>query len=393
MHIDTKKKKVVVLAGSGSGGPVTPLLAVAETLGQIVPKIEFVFIGTRGGVEERLVKNAGLRYRAIVSGKLHRYWTVKNLVAPFLIAIGFVQSYRLLRRVGADCVLGAGGFVQVPVMWAAWLLGIPVIVHQQDVEPGLANLLCAPIAEKITVTFPESLLDFPPGWVLRHLDGAADERIVWTGNPVRQLDMPEREKALNKFGLDATYPTLLVMGGGTGSLAINRLIVEALPLLLRFVNIIHITGTGRGEVGPTHDRYRAYEFVTDMAAVYGACDMVVARAGLGTITELALIHRPAIIVPMPGSHQEANAALLAEHEAALVIEQAVLTPESLVSLIRGLLFEHALQKRLVKNMSELMPADAAVLVSDVVMHAIGFDEQAPRVVKKHPRKLARKVKK
>lgn len=393
MKKESKNKKVVVLAGSGSGGPVTPLLAVAETLGAIVPGIEFLFIGTRSGVEERLAKNAGLRYRAIYSGKLHRYWTVKNLLAPFQIVIGFIQSYRLIRRVGADCVLGAGGFVQVPVMWAAWLLGVPVIVHQQDVEPGLANLLCAPIAQNITVTFASSLLDFPPGWVLRHLDQTSDERLVWTGNPVRQLEAPEREKALKKFDLDVEYPTLLVMGGGTGSLALNELIVTALPLLVRFVNVIHITGKGRGQIGAAHDRYRAYEFVADMAAAYGACDMVLARAGLGTITELALIHRPAIIVPMPGSHQEANAALLAEHEAALVVAQGVLTPENLVSLVRGLLFEHALQKRLVKNMSTLMPANASVLVSDVVMHAMGLDEPAHKVVKKHVSKPVHKVKK
>lgn len=392
MKKDIKNKKVIVLAGSGTGGPVTPLLAVAETLKSIVPEIEFLFVGTRGGLEQRLVKNAGMRYRAIVCGKLHRYWTLKNILAPFLIAIGFIQSYRLLRRVGADCVLGAGGFVQVPVMWAAWLQGIPVIVHQQDVEPGLANILCAPIAQNITVTFASSLVDFPPGWILRHLDQESDERLLWTGNPVRQLDAPPREKALKKFDLDVEYPTLLVMGGGTGSRALNELVVAALPLLVRFVNIIHITGTGRGQVGGAHERYRAYEFISDMASAYGACDMVVARAGLGTITELALIHRPAIIVPMPGSHQEANAALLAEHEAALVVEQAVLTPESLASLIRGLLFEHALQKRLVKNMSALMPANAAVLVSDVVMHAVGLDEPAHRVIKKHVQKLVRKAK-
>lgn len=392
MKKESKNKKVIVLAGSGSGGPVTPLLAVAETLGEIAPEAEFVFVGTPGGVEERLAKNAGLRYKAIQSGKLHRYWTLKNVLAPFLIGIGFIQSYRLLRRLGADCVLGAGGFVQVPVMWAAWLQGIPVIVHQQDVEPGLANILCAPIARNITVTFASSLLDFPPGWILRHLDQESDERLLWTGNPVRQLNVPLREKALKKFDLDVEYPTLLVMGGGTGSRALNELVVAALPLLVRFVNVIHITGTGRGQVGGAHERYRAYEFITDMASAYGACDMVVARAGLGTITELALIHRPAIIVPMPGGHQEANAALLAEHEAALVVEQAVLTPESLVSLIRGLLFEHALQKRLVKNMSALMPANAAVLVSDVVMHAVGLDGPAHRITKKHVQKLVRKAK-
>lgn len=378
MKKNTKHKKIIVLAGSGSAGPVTPLLAVAETLGTIMPEAEFVFVGTRNGIEQRLAKNAGLRYRAIQSGKLHRYWTVKNVIAPFQILIGFVQSYFLLRRLGADCVLGAGGFVQVPVMWAAWMLDIPVIVHQQDVVPGLANLLCAPIAQKVTVTFQSSLLDFPPGWVLRHLDEEADERLLWTGNPVRQLEVPKRETALKKFGLDAKYPTLLVMGGGTGSLALNQLVVATLPLLTRFLNIIHITGKGRGQVGQDGEHYRAYEFISDIALAYGACDMVLARAGLGTITELALIHRPAIIVPMPNSHQEANAALLAEKEAALVVEQGVLTPENLVSLVRGLLFEHALQKRLIKNMSELMPQDGALLVSDVVMHVVQSEQSVHR---------------
>ncbi len=359
----------IVLAGSGSGGPVTPLLALVPTLKHALPGVRCMLVGS-GGVEERIAQKAHILYAAIAGAKLRRYWSVAHIFVPFLLVVGFLQSYRLLQREHAVCVVGAGGFVQVPVVWAAWLLGIPVLIHQQDVIPGLANRLCAPCADKVTVSLESSRSDFPAGWVLRHLSAKESDRVVWTGNPVRELEVLPRAKALKHFRLDPEYPTVLVMGGGTGARALNDLVVQAMPRLERFANVLHLTGGREGEQYLEGPHYRRFAFLDDMGAAYGAADIVVSRAGMGAITELAHIGKPAIIIPMPQSHQEYNADLLNEKEAALAVAEEALTPEGLSGLVRGLLFEHALQKRMVHNLQQVLPVHAAGAVAKVVVQLV-----------------------
>lgn len=365
-QITHAQHSTIILAGSGSGGPVTPLLALVPVLKHALPDARCMLVGS-GGVEERLAHQARVPYAAIVGTKLRRYWSVANLFVPFMLAAGVIQSYRLLRAEHAVCVVGAGGFVQVPVVWAAWLLGIPVLIHQQDVIPGLANRLCAPFADKVTVSLESSRRDFPAGWVLRHLNAKESDRVVWTGNPVRELEVPPRTKTLKEFRLDPEFPTVLIMGGGTGARALNDIVVQAMPRLERFANVLHLTGGREGVSYPEGPHYRRYAFLDDMGAAYGAADIVVSRAGMGAITELAHIGKPAIIIPMPQSHQEYNADLLDEKEAALAVAEEVVTPEGLSGLVRGLLFEHALQQRMVRNLQQVLPARASQAVAKLVV--------------------------
>ncbi|MBP9686402.1 MAG: UDP-N-acetylglucosamine--N-acetylmuramyl-(pentapeptide) pyrophosphoryl-undecaprenol N-acetylglucosamine transferase [Candidatus Doudnabacteria bacterium] len=364
-----QQRPVIFLAGSGSGGPVTPLLALVPFLHRALPVVQCVLVGS-GGVEERLAKGADVPYVQIVAAKLRRYWSWTNVLAPFQCVIGFVQSYFLLGKEHVACVVGAGGFVQVPLVWAAWLRGVPIVIHQQDVIPGLANRLCAPFADKITVSLERSQNDFPAGWMLRHLNKREGDRVVWTGNPVRDLEVPSRVKAHQQLRIDSKFPTILIMGGGTGSRALNDIVLQALPLLERFANVIHLTG-GREVIayqeGP---HYRRFAFLDDMGCAYGAADVVVSRAGMGAITELAHIGKPAIIIPMPNSHQEYNADVLNEKEAALAVTQEVLTAEGLSGLIRGLLFEHRLQQRLVKNLQAVLPVHATKSVATIIVRLI-----------------------
>lgn len=377
-HTRTTIHGTIVFAGSGSGGPVTPLLALVPELAERMPHVRFLLVGS-GGIEAHLATRAKVPYTSIVGAKLRRYWSLANIGTPFQLLIGFIQSYRLLGKTQALCVVGAGGFVQVPVMWAAWLRGVPVLVHQQDVVPGLANRLCAPIADLVTVSLKQSLLDFPSGWFLRHLNKKAADRVVWTGNPVRELVLPSRAAAHKTLHMDPEFPTVLVMGGGTGAHVLNDIVIRSLPQLTSFANVIHLTG-GRETPAQVHSkRYHPFRFLDDMGSAYAAADIVVSRAGMGAITELAHIGKPAIIIPMPQSHQEYNADLLNEAEAALAVVQNVVTPEGLSGLIRGLLFEHQLQKRLVKNLRGVLPerataAVAARVVRLVVQHAGGAAE-------------------
>lgn len=361
-------KNLIILTGGGSGGPVAPLLALVPHLKKAFTKPEFFFIGTKGGVEQHMVKKAEIPFVSIASAKLRRYLSLSNILVPFKLLIGIIQAYRILRALNPLCVIGAGGFVQVPVAFAAWLLSVPVFIHQQDVQAGLANRLCAPLARRITVTFPESISDFPHGWSLRDLH--AREKVVCTGNPVRELKAITQEKAVAHFRLDSDYPTVLIMGGGTGALSLNTLIAQSVPLLTRYFNVIHITGKGKRVDHHRHARYVAHEFIDEMELCYAAADMVLCRAGLSTITELAALKKPAILVALPGTHQEINALYLSHKQAVLALDQNLLTPDILATYLRNTLFDHALLKSLGRHLHDLMPQDAGEKVAEVIAKAL-----------------------
>lgn len=363
------KHETIVLTGGHTGGPVAPLLALADVLTEKKPKLRFLFIGTSYGVERAMAKKAGIPFAAITAGKLRRYMSLLNVLLPFQLLLGFFQSYRLLQKANPLCVVGAGGFVQVPVCYAAWVLGVPVFIHQQDVLPSLSNKLCAPIARRVTVTFPESVNHFPHGWTLGTLK--SHDRVVWTGNPSRSLKLPSQEKALKQFSLDHKYPTLLVLGGGSGALSLNGLIAVALPELTKYMNVLHLTGRGKASrVQKKQARYKAVEFLDDMGAAYAAADLVLCRAGLSTITELSAFKKAVLLVPMPGSHQEANALYLSSRGAAIAVSEVMLTAENIVTFLRGFLFEHRAQQELARQLHEIMPAHAGQHMARVILESL-----------------------
>ncbi len=361
------KKQKYILVGGGSGGPVSPLLALAEELGKKIPELEPVFVGS-GSPEDRMAKKAGIKFLRISSGKYRRYFSLKNLFTPFWVVLGFYQSIKLIRQHKPVFAVGTGSFVQVPVLWASWILGVPVFIHQQDYIPSLANRLCAIIAKKITVTFPKSKFDFQEGWTLDH--NRSENKVIVTGNPVRKLKLHSRTASLKHFKLDPNFPTIVVMGGGTGALSLNFLTAESIPELTSFCNVIHLCGQGK-LVPLKSERYLPLEFADDMGLIYSAADLIVCRAGLGTLSELAYVKKPALVIPLPGTHQEYNALYLNEHDAALVVEQNVLTPTSFSTLVRGAFFEHKNLAHLASNLNKLLPADADVAISKIIRHNIG----------------------
>jgi UDP-N-acetylglucosamine--N-acetylmuramyl-(pentapeptide) pyrophosphoryl-undecaprenol N-acetylglucosamine transferase len=358
----------ILLVGGGTGGPVRPLLAVAAEISAMRPEAEFMLVGTRKGPERAMAEHAGIPFASIPAGKFRRYFSLANFMAPLLVLAGFVKSFLLLKKHRFQVVLGAGGFVQVPLVAAAWFLGIPVVIHQQDVVPGLANRLSQFFASKITVTFEESAYHFHQSLGIL-LKKPAEDKIVWTGNPFTEHWAGKtREQGIKAFSLKNNFPTLFVFGGGTGSKFINELIKASLPELTRYVQVIHSTGHGKNLYKP-QENYVPREFITNMDEAYAAADIVIARAGMSTITELAHLEKAAIVIPLPNSprNQEPNAWMLYKKKAALVADETQLTPELLVKVIRKLLFDHETQKKLQKNISEIMPGNAAAKIATIVV--------------------------
>lgn len=359
----------ILLAGGGSGGPVAPLIAVARAIKKLEPKAEFLLIGAKNGVEKQMAENAGLKFGYIIAGKWRRYFSLQNFFAPFLALYGMFSAYRILKAFKPDCVFGAGSFIQVPVIWSAWLLRIPCVIHQQDIQISLANRLCEPFTKKITVCFEKSLTDFASNWNFFY-NRKAESKIIQTGNPFREeLKEKSRVQGLKNFNLRLDLPVLLVLGGGTGSDFINQLTVNALPELSRTVQIIHSWGTRNPRI-LKYENYCSYPFISDMASAYAASDIVLSRAGLSTLTELSNLGKVSIIIPMPGTHQEYNASLLRGLDAAICFDQKNINSKALIAVIRKLLFKPDLQKNIIKNISRIMPKNSGEKIGKIIIEVI-----------------------
>ena len=354
----------VVIAGGGTGGHTSPGLAVAALLRERA--IACAWIGSRAGIEALRVPPTGLHYVAISTGKLRRYWAWQNIgdlaVNVPLGVFGAVQALRALRP---KVVFGTGGFVALPVMVAAAVLRVPIVLHEQTAVPGLANRIGARFAQRIAVTFPDRTGSFPAS------------RVVVTGNPLRpELRAGSRSGAIARFQLDPAVPLLYVTGGALGAHRINRVVGEALPGLLAHTQIIHQCGenptTGdrqwleaRRAALPASlaRRYTVVPYVgAELAEIYAAVALAVARAGAGTVNECCQLGVPALYVPLPGTsgdEQTANARLVERAGGAVVLPQSELTAERLMREVQALCAEPARLKQMGEHARTLAVPDAA----------------------------------
>ncbi|MDD4271362.1 MAG: UDP-N-acetylglucosamine--N-acetylmuramyl-(pentapeptide) pyrophosphoryl-undecaprenol N-acetylglucosamine transferase [Patescibacteria group bacterium] len=345
MESENKKHKIL-LTGGGTGGSVAPLLAVAEELNPLLTPLykggkgefEFLWLGTKFGPEREMVEKAGIEFKAISGGKWRRYFSFKNLADIIKIKLGFFQSLWQMLKWRPDLVISAGSFISVPIVWAAWVLRVPILIHQQDIIAGLANKLMAPFAKVITVTFEKSLKDY-------------GKKAEWTGNPVRRSLTLATEFKNN-------LPVILIVGGGTGAVFFNKLTEDSIGELTKFCQVIHITGKDRGILNNELRimNYAKYEFlnIDEMAGALKMADIVVTRAGLGILSELSYLKKPAIIIPMPDSHQEANAEYFKGKKAAIVIGQKDLTAAGFTHMIKDLLADEKMLGNLAANMKNAM---------------------------------------
>jgi UDP-N-acetylglucosamine--N-acetylmuramyl-(pentapeptide) pyrophosphoryl-undecaprenol N-acetylglucosamine transferase len=346
----------VIFSGGGTLGSVTPLLAVAENLFEQQPESEFLWIGTKDGPERDLVEEAGIKFSAIPSGRLRRFASWSNLIMPILVLRGFFAAAKILQQFKPDIVVSAGSFVAVPIVWAAWLLRIPVHVHQLDWEPGLANKLSAPFAKSISATFEKSKNDFNA------------HKVVVTGNPVRRfLFTGSIEEARTKFKLQSGIPTILVLGGGTGAVALNSLVIEMLPKLKRKIQIIHLTGRAKSVLVPNAPEiYQQFAFLNqDMALAYAIADLVISRAGMGTLTELAALGLPTIVVPILNSHQEANAEYFVQNGGAILFNERQ-SSAALAQLVQDLLADSKRLRQMSISMLKINNPQAAQRLIELI---------------------------
>lgn len=332
----------ILFAGGGTAGHVFPALAVARAMVELDPAIEPVFAGTADRLEDRLVPAAGFRIHHVAALPLPRRLSPGLLKVPGGLRAAVRRCEAILREEGAVAAVTFGGYVSFPVSRAAHRLGLPLVIHEQNAVPGLANRFAGRWASRIAVTFPGSAERF-----------AHPDKVVVTGNPVRDdmlaLDLDARRaEARTSFGLDPDTPTLLVFGGSQGARSLNRAIVRAHGLWSQpdQLQVLHAAGSSlHGEAAAAWEKARAdaegprvrcVDFIEDMGAAYAAADIVVCRAGATSIAELTALGRPSVLVPYPHAtrdHQMHNARALAQVGGAQVIEDAELTGRRLVDAV------------------------------------------------------------
>lgn len=351
-----EKKIKIILSGGGTGGTVTPLLAIAREFYRKYSNTTFLFLGTHDGPEKVLAEEAALdlplTFVPMLAGKWRRYFSLKNFSDIFNIGGAFFQSIYLLRQERPNLVISVGAFVSVPLVWAAKFLHIPVLIHQQDLRPGLANRLMAKAANIITVTFENSLKVY----------GA---KAVLTGNPYSLPSLPNKEVVFKKYNLDIAKPLILIFGGGTGSISINEAVKNNLNDLLSITQVIHVAGAGKLN-SAVQPGYFCVEFLShlDLISVMSVSNVIVARPGLGTLTELSALKKASILVPMPNSHQEDNASACAETGAAVYIEQKDLE-NKLVRAVSELLNSEDKRGALENQMATIIKSGAADTIVDL----------------------------
>jgi len=277
--------KKILLTGGGTAGHVTPNMALLPGLKSMGFDIHYA--GTRNGMERELVSKTGVTYHCISAGKLRRYFDLKNFTDVFKIALGFFQSLILMVKLRPSIVFSKGGFVSCPVVWAAWLAGVPVIIHESDITPGLANKLSMPFAKKICFSFPETETCLP---------SAKREA---TGLPVRdELLRGDARRGRELCGFDEGKPVIMVIGGSLGAQAVNEAVRGALDKLLDDFNVCHICGKG-GKAPGSRKGYCQFEYVgEELPDIFAMADMVISRAGATALFELLALRRPALLIPL-----------------------------------------------------------------------------------------------
>ena len=375
-------KPLMVVTGGGSGGHT---MVAAATISYLLRNelADVVYVGSRDGVEGPTARSLGVPFFSIRTGKLRRSaaWyrmiTVRNGWDVVNLSAGLAQAVRLLRRLRPALVLSTGGFVAVPVAWAAGVLGIPVVLHEQTLRLGLANRLTARIARRIAVSNGLALDSLPRRW--RH-------KATVTGTPIRKgILAGDALRAAQRFALRENLPTVLVTGGAQGAETLNRAVLEALSLLLGECNVIHQCGAGLGlhtdqtvlmEKSRTLQnlpgRYWLQPFLDEgeMSDAYAASSIVVGRSGAGTTNELAATSTPAILVPLvptSGDEQTRLARRLESVGAAVVVPNAELTGARLHAEVSALLRNTERIASMSKAMATLAPEQATEKLVELVL--------------------------
>ncbi len=362
----------VVFAGGGTGGHVYPGIAIARELVERDPRVEAVFVGTRRGLEADVVPREGFRLALIDVAGFRRRLSLDTALTALRACRGFVQAIGIVRRERPDVVVGTGGYVSGPVVLAAWLMGIPTLIHEQNALPGVTTRALSRIANAVALTFEESA---------PHLGRRS--RVVVTGNPVRRsIVATTREEGARSLGLDPGLRTVLVFGGSQGARAINEAFVGALKGIMERRDVQVVFQTGRRDHASIASRLEAQQlpasvrsrlvvapYLYEMDKALACADLTVSRAGAISIAEITARGLPCVLVPYPSAaegHQETNARALERAGAAVVILQRDLSPRLLLEVVGGLLDDPARLARMSRASRALGRPSAAAVLADIV---------------------------
>ena len=294
--------KTIVLTGGGTAGHVTPNIALIPAL--ITAGYDIHYIGSYEGMEKALIEDYSIPYHGIATGKLRRYFSWKNFTDPFRVLKGFNEANALIKQLKPSIVFSKGGFVSVPVVWAAKKNHIPVIIHESDMTPGLANKLSFSSATKICCNFPETVDNLPK------------DKAVLTGSPIRaELMLGDASKAEAICGFDdPDKPVIMVVGGSLGAASVNAKIRAILPRLTEKFNVLHLCGKGKLDESLVGTKgYFQLEFAKDeMKDLFALSEIVVSRAGANAICEFLALHKPNLLIPLPASASRGDQLLNAE---------------------------------------------------------------------------------
>ncbi len=377
----------IVFTGGGTGGHFYPIIAIAEALNDLVREDRLIephlyYFAPTPFDQEALFDN-NIEFIRIPAGKLRRYVSAANVTDMVKTLFGTLSALVALFRTYPDVVMSKGGYASVPTVLAARILRIPIVIHESDAKPGRANLLAAKYATKIAISFDGAAPYFPK---------QVQSRIARTGIPIRKALMRvEAEGATEYLGLERGVPTILILGGSQGSKRINDTVISALPELVGFANIIHQTGplhlkeiTGLAKValaGVSHaDRYHPFDYLSELALqrAAGAATLVISRAGAGSIAEIAVWKKPAILIPIPESishDQRTNAYAYARTGAAVVLEEENLTPHLLASEARRIADDAALAHEMSTKSAGFTDSDAARILASALL-SIGLSHES-----------------
>ncbi|MBV6340773.1 undecaprenyldiphospho-muramoylpentapeptide beta-N-acetylglucosaminyltransferase [Candidatus Magnetobacterium casense] len=357
----------VVIAGGGTGGHLYPAIAIAEEIKKKMPQADILFMGTDRGIETRVLPLEKYYVKLLRTEGFVGVSLGKKIWAFFKLIVAFFDAVSFLRGVRPSVVIGTGGYASFVPVAAAALLSIPIVIHEQNSIPGLANKLLSKVADKVCITY-ESSLDYLP-----------KDKAIITGNPVREKILrATRAQGLEMFSLRDDLLTVLIFGGSAGATAINKAVMGTLPLLNNYkdkIQFLHQTGNADYELVRGAYQHNGFSgtvapFIFNMPEAYACCDMLISRAGATTLAEITTIGIPAILIPYPyaaGAHQEANAARLSSSTAAIMIRQQELDSESLARQIIALCSDANLRNRLKRDCKALGKPDAGKRVAHIAL--------------------------
>lgn len=369
MSHGSMKKIRLLLTGGGTGGHLFPAIATAQEFQRCYPQTEVLFIGTHRKLDSESLIRYGFTARSITSSGIKGKNPVQLAKAVLALPVGYLQAIILLRNFRPDIVFGVGGYVTGPVIAAARTLAIPTVIHEQNSIAGLANRKLGRLASRICLSLPESAAGFPA------------EKVILTGNPVREAILRQAERAGVK---EDRAKTVLVLGGSQGAHALNLLVPEAVARLSRSHGVKVIHQTGRGDTASVRQAYHASgteavveDFFADMASVYAQADLVVSRAGATTLAELAVLGKPAILVPYPfaaDNHQERNGEFYVNGGGAVLMREVDVDAVTLAASLDGLLTDSSRLAKMGAAMKSLAFPNAAGAIVEVCRELIGEGE-------------------